>query len=214
MYTFIALLIAILQDEESYAQFMDKLTQHVIDENRAYDIAVRNKQARPAKHLTPPFPCCYTRNRVSSVAAAWLNQCRIMAMQFVIMKPTLIAVPYFLQLAGYDYYASENAPLLDHNAINWRSAQLYVVFAMNVSVALAFYGLLAFFHGTLPYSNTHINVTGLTLTYNYTLGTEKDLAWCEPWPKFLCIKGVVFMTFWQGIAIQVSICMYTSLFTY
>ena len=29
-----------------------------------------------------------------------------------------------------------------------------------------------------------------------------DLAWCDPWPKFLCIKGVVFMTFWQYVVLQ------------
>ena len=46
-------------------------------------------------------------------------------------------------------------------------------------MAVAFYALLSFFHGT-----------------------QKDLEWCNPWPKFLCIKGVVFMTFWQGVCIQ------------
>jgi len=49
-----------------------------------------------------------------------------------------------------------------------------------VSVALAFYGLMCFYHGT-----------------------EKELEWCNPWPKFLCIKGVVFATFWQSVAITI-----------
>ena len=32
--------------------------------------------------------------------------------------------------------------------------------------------------------------------------TQDELDWCHPWPKFLSIKGVVFLTFWQGIAIS------------
>lgn len=58
------------------------------------------------------------------------------------------------------------------------SPQLYVMLFTNLSVGLAFYGLLAFYHCV-----------------------DDELAWAEPWPKFLCIKGVVFMTFWQGFVI-------------
>ena len=50
----------------------------------------------------------------------------------------------------------------------------------NLSVSAAFYGLLKFYHAV-----------------------QDDLVWCRPWPKFLCIKGVVFMTFWQGLAINI-----------
>lgn len=182
MYTFIALLIAILQDGQSQEAFMDRLTQQVVEESRAVAHALRTSaREKPARHIVPPCPCCYTPSRVSSVAAAWLNQCRLLAMQFVIMKPTLTVLPYVITLCGYDYQAPEHAPLLgDGRHVNWASAKLYVVAGMNISVALAFYGLLRFYHGT-----------------------ERELQWCDPWPKFLCIKGVVFMTFWQGICIQV-----------
>jgi hypothetical protein len=100
-------------------------------------------------------------------------------MQFVVLKPVLTGLPYVISFFGYEYNSSVNSPYHDQK-VNWKSARLYVTLAMNISVALAFYGLLKFYHGT-----------------------EKDLEWCDPWPKFLCIKGVVFMTFWQGIAIQV-----------
>lgn len=32
---------------------------------------------------------------------------------------------------------------------------------------------------------------------------QDELAWCKPFPKFLCIKGIVFMTFWQGLVISI-----------
>ena len=58
------------------------------------------------------------------------------------------------------------------------AAAFYTTLPMNFSVGFAFYGLLKFFHAT-----------------------ETHLAAHNPWPKFLCIKGVVFLTFWQGLVI-------------
>ena len=51
---------------------------------------------------------------------------------------------------------------------------------MNVSVFVAFSGLVKFYHAV-----------------------HNELAWCRPFPKFMCIKGVVFMTFWQSLALSV-----------
>jgi len=44
---------------------------------------------------------------------------------------------------------------------------------------MAFSGLLKFYHAV-----------------------QDDLAWCKPFPKFMTIKGIVFMTFWQGLVIS------------
>merc|ERR1712038_1077646 len=56
--------------------------------------------------------------------------------------------------------------------------KFWLVVVQNVSVFLAFSGLLKFYHAV-----------------------QDDLACCRPFPKFLCIKGIVFMTFWQGLVI-------------
>lgn len=133
---------------------------------------------RPVEHIVPPFPCCYRVQRPTTVAAAWLYQCQLMAVQFVILRPVLTIVPLVLKHTGVVDLTA--APvLLDGYNINWLAPNLYILFVTNLSVAIAFYGLLSFYHGT-----------------------EKDLEWCDPWPKFLCIKGVVFCTFWQSLTIQ------------
>jgi len=63
---------------------------------------------------------------------------------------------------------------------DYRSPQFFFAIIQNVSIFTAFSGLLKFYHAT-----------------------REDLSWCNPFPKFLCIKGVVFMTFWQGMVIAI-----------
>ena len=54
--------------------------------------------------------------------------------------------------------------------------------ASNASVGTAFYGLLSFFHAV-----------------------EHELAWCGPMAKFYSVKGVIFLTFWQGMVITLLV---------
>merc|ERR1719203_249526 len=68
----------------------------------------------------------------------------------------------------------------ESSSMDPRSPEFYFLIADNVSVFMAFSGLLKFYHAV-----------------------QDDLSWCRPFPKFLCIKGVVFMTFWQGLAISI-----------
>lgn len=205
IYTFIAMLIAIIEDGRGLSGMISLLAERVVEERDAvieYERLVAERApssrfflfnllgsrdqsveeltrlpARPTEHIKPPFPCCYQVHRPSTVAAAWLYQCQLMAAQFVILRPFLAVVPLILKFSGtYDIHA---VPIFVNGTVNWLAPNFYILFAQNLSVGIAFYGLLSFYHGT-----------------------EKDLEWCDPWPKFLCIKGVVFATFWQSLTIQ------------
>ena len=147
--------------------------------------------ARRADHLTPPFRlfgcceilcykwfgCCqgqpYEDNR--ALADAILLQCQAFALQFVFFRP--FTTTGMVLLKQFDYYG----PIEGVNSpTDYRSPQFWLTVIQNISIFVAFAGLLKFYHAV-----------------------DEDLAWCRPWPKFLCIKGVVFMTFWQGLAISV-----------
>jgi hypothetical protein len=155
-------------------------TQSPMDRSPHGDIE-SGKPTSSVNHIQKaPCPCCIPAQEKKSpagIAAATLHQCEVMAMQFVVFKPLLATAPFFVEICGYDY--DGHPPIATDGNIDWFSARLYIMILGNLSVSLAFYGLLCFFHLT-----------------------EKDLAWCKPWPKFLCVKGVVFMTFWQDILLQ------------
>ncbi|KAI4312125.1 hypothetical protein MLD38_036973 [Melastoma candidum] len=93
-----------------------------------------------------------------------LKQLKHWTWQFVIIRPICSVLMVTLQSLGM--YPS------------WVSWTFTII--LNISVTLAMYSLLTFYH-----------VFG------------KELAPHKPLPKFLCIKGVVFFCFWQGVILEI-----------
>jgi hypothetical protein len=138
-----------------------------------------NEKPIAARLPKPPFACCLGESpSPRRLASSVIFQCQLMAMQFVFLKPLLAMTPFLWGLLlKKPFYA---VPILnDSNHINWNSPEFYLVSIENISVMIAFYGLLSLYYAT-----------------------QEHLAWCNPWPKFLCIKGVVFVTFWQSIVLE------------
>eukprot|EP00545_Synedropsis_sp_CCMP1620_P006973 CAMPEP_0119030084 /NCGR_PEP_ID=MMETSP1176-20130426/40851_1 /TAXON_ID=265551 /ORGANISM="Synedropsis recta cf, Strain CCMP1620" /LENGTH=690 /DNA_ID=CAMNT_0006986449 /DNA_START=753 /DNA_END=2825 /DNA_ORIENTATION=+ len=140
--------------------------------------AVVDLLAQHADHLSPPIRCdalCNTNkyeNDNRGLAAAVLLQCQCFAMQFVFFRPLTTIATFVLD--KMEYYGPTGNPM------DYRSPQVYIIGIQNLSIFIAFTGLLKFYHAV-----------------------DEELAWCRPFAKFLCIKGVVFMTFWQGLAITI-----------
>ncbi|KAH6559737.1 hypothetical protein BASA50_000810 [Batrachochytrium salamandrivorans] len=60
--------------------------------------------------------------------------------------------------------------------ISWESSYLYLSFAYNISVCWSMYCLVLFY-----------------------IQCSHDLQPCRPMPKFICVKAIIFLTFWQGL---------------
>lgn len=154
----------------------DDNTPSVPGKLSAAEIKAERDLARD-KRLRPPFPCCLNKNATPRQKASnVIYQCVVMAMQFVLIKPILAFLPVVFYLLDKPY---NTVPMFDtHNRINWHSPQVYTYMIENLSVMIAFYGLLSFYYAT-----------------------ARNISMYNPWPKFLCIKGVVFVTFWQSVGI-------------
>jgi len=159
IYTFLSFLIAVLGKGDRSA-VVDLLTRH-------------------ADHLPDPricgFLCKMQYDSPRAKSELVLTQCQAFAMQFVFLKPTIAMARFICKKLEWHGLASEESSSMDP-----RSPQFYFLILDNISVFMAFSGLLKFYHAV-----------------------HEDLSWCRPFPKFLCIKGVVFMTFWQGLAISI-----------
>ena len=81
------------------------------------------------------------------VAASVLYQCTFLTLQFVLIKPFLAAMPFFFWLSGVPYEEHQYYDV-ETNSVDWTSPKLYVLMIANLSVSLAFYGLLSFYHTT------------------------------------------------------------------
>lgn len=182
----------VFHSAEGYlAIIKDGYEAYVIYQFLAFCIAVLGKGDRGAvvdllsthvDHLTPPFRllgcfelcgCCMPEPFESprAMADAILLQCQVFALQFVFFRP--FTTTGMVVLKQLNYFGGGDGPM------DYRAPQFYLTIIQNISIFVAFTGLLKFYHAV-----------------------DQDLAWCRPFAKFLTIKGVVFMTFWQGLAIS------------
>jgi hypothetical protein len=151
------------------------------------ETAVQRLAARHLDHpLDPPtrflrrFYHPAPETSVEANANAVLTECQILCLQFVLVRP-------LTSIAGF--VASSLAIVNDTNdsdtTSNWayfRSPNFYIAMVTNASVFFAFTGLLKFYHAV-----------------------RDDLSWLQPFSKFMSIKGIVFLTFWQGLAISILV---------
>lgn len=147
--------------------------------------------AKRADHLEKPTrllqryydPPPETSNEAK--ANAVLLECQILAMQFVLVRP-LTSIMSFLVFTisnDSDYDGVSEKSNGSSSADNYfLSANFIIAMILNVSVFFAFRGLLKFYHAV-----------------------REDLSWLQLFNKFLAIKGIVFLTFWQGLVISIAV---------
>lgn len=72
----------------------------------------------------------------------------------------------------------EMRDLYEDGVLRWDRGYLYIAIINNISITISLYYLVLFY-----------------------IVTEDNLRPFKPLPKFLCIKSVIFFSFWQGVAI-------------
>eukprot|EP01114_Cavostelium_apophysatum_P023684 TRINITY_DN9001_c0_g1_i1.p1 TRINITY_DN9001_c0_g1~~TRINITY_DN9001_c0_g1_i1.p1 ORF type:complete len:434 (+),score=76.53 TRINITY_DN9001_c0_g1_i1:107-1408(+) len=104
----------------------------------------------------------------------FLAWCRFCVLQFTLIKPLITITALVLYRAfDNDYYG-------EGNFTNVKQGYLYLTVIENISISVAMYYLYLFY-----------------------VTTKEELQPFKPVPKFLCVKAIIFFSFWQGIVIAV-----------
>lgn len=176
--------------------------------------AVVEVLSKSAGHLKPPsaiFKRWYHPPPSESdwaKANAVLVECQILCMQFVFCRP-LTSVASFLVavLSNNDDTTSSTNPnsalnIATGNSTFFNSTDTmeHMVSDENLGPKLSFLVSPSFIIKIVQSISVGLAFSGLLKFYHAVSG---ELQWCQPFSKFLCIKGVVFMTFWQGLIISI-----------
>jgi hypothetical protein len=165
VYTFLSFLVAVLGKGDRDA-VVEILSQHV-DHMKA--------PTRLLGNFYHPPPDTSDKAKANAV----LLECQMLCMQFVLIRP-MTSIASFVSTTILEGQDSG-----DESESKWaffRSPYFYIAMVTNVTVFLAFRGLIKFYHIV-----------------------RDELRWCQPFSKFMAIKGIVFLTFWQGLAISIFV---------
>lgn len=167
IFTFLSFLIAVLGkgDRQTAVEVLSEHADHLKRPMRCL-----NQWYHPPPS-TSPF----------AKANAVVTECQILCMQFVFLRP-LTSIASFVSTTVMQQHYQGSDHTEDHTLAYFKTPSFYLAMVTNVSVGLAFTGLLKFYHAV-----------------------AEDLKWCQPFSKFLTIKGIVFLTFWQGLLISILV---------
>ena len=101
----------------------------------------------------------------------FMLQCKHGVLQYVVFKIIAVIITFSCESAG----------MYGEGKFDWRVAYPYMCFFQNISVMYALYCLVMLYHAIQEELRHPVN-------------------W-RPLGKFLCVKGVVFFTWWQGVLI-------------
>jgi hypothetical protein len=101
----------------------------------------------------------------------FMLQCKHGVLQYVVIKTLASILTFILEALG----------CYGEGMFDWRMAYPYLAFSLNISVMYALYCLIKLFHAVNNELCHPVN-------------------W-HPLGKFLCVKGVVFFTWWQSVVI-------------
>jgi hypothetical protein len=107
------------------------------------------------------------------IGEEFMLQCKHGVLQYVVIKTFATIFAFLLQLCG----------LYDQGSFNTKSGYIYIAVVTNFSQMWALYCLIKLFFATKE-------------------ELRKPIDW-HPVGKFLCVKGVVFFTWWQGVGIYI-----------
>ncbi|XP_054154179.1 transmembrane protein 184B-like [Oppia nitens] len=114
------------------------------------------------------FGTCCLSGRTYSIG--FLRFCKQATLQFCAVKPMMSIITLILQAFGKYKDGDWSA----------NSGYLYITMIYNISVSLALYGLVLFYHATRD------------------LLSPYDPVW-----KFFTVKSVIFLSFWQGVILAI-----------
>ncbi|KAH7351977.1 hypothetical protein KP509_19G023500 [Ceratopteris richardii] len=117
---------------------------------------------KPSWHL---MTCCLP---AIPLDGRFIRRCKQGGLQFVILKPILVAVTFFL-------YSKKK---YEDGNFSANQGYLYITIIYTISYSLALYALVLFY-----------------------VACKDLLRPFKPVPKFVIIKSVVFLTYWQGVLV-------------
>ncbi|KAL0083005.1 organic solute transporter Ostalpha-domain-containing protein, partial [Phycomyces blakesleeanus] len=101
---------------------------------------------------------------------------------FLFVKRGILQFVYVKPILAVVTMALKATGHYSEGEISWTSSYLYLTFFYNISVTLTLWCLMVFFYAT-----------------------KKDLVAFRPLPKFLCVKAIIFFSFWQSVVIALMV---------